>query len=516
MALETLLLSTVIQRTPVDFVVGAARVVRDVQHWLFRFMIVYAVVLAMLVYLRGAGILAAVSAAGQNTPFRAAWAGVHVLLLIPFALLSAGLYGGTLTLPFAAVAALWHACAIGATLALFAAMAPLPVWRQALRQTAALPLYALLPAAVAVAAIRGSQLVWAPTAELTFRLVQLILKPVCPSLRGDVSTLTFTTDHFALVVSEVCSGLEGVGLMLVFCTTWLWYFRRDYYFPRALVIVPGAVLLVFLLNAVRIAALVLIGDAGYDKIATVGFHSQAGWIAFNLAALGVAVCARRSPWMHRHARQSAASSADPAAAYLLPLLTILAAGMIAHALSNGFDLLYPLRFAGAAVVLCAYRRSYATLDWKFTWRALLVGGLLFAVWAMFARFMTTPASRPAELALLPAPLRAAWLGCRVLAATVTVPIAEELAYRGYLLRRLVSADFQALPFKEVRWPALALCAVAFGISHGSLWLPGILAGLAYGALAVKTGKIGEAMAAHATTNALLAGYVLLFDQWQLW
>jgi membrane protease YdiL (CAAX protease family) len=49
-----------------------------------------------------------------------------------------------------------------------------------------------------------------------------------------------------------------------------------------------------------------------------------------------------------------------------------------------------------------------------------------------------------------------------------------------------------------------------------MWLPAIFAGMAYGAIAIKTGRIGEAVVAHATTNALIAAAVLLFDQWQLW
>ena len=52
--------------------------------------------------------------------------------------------------------------------------------------------------------------------------------------------------------------------------------------------------------------------------------------------------------------------------------------------------------------------------------------------------------------------------------------------------------------------------------HGAMWFPAMIAGLAYGALAIKTGRISDAVIAHATTNALLAAAVLLFDQWQLW
>ncbi len=526
LVLETLVASYLIQATPIDLLTGPAATLRHVQHWLFRFLIAYAVSLAMLVSFRATA-LAAFSASGINAPVRIGWWMLHALLLVPFAFLSATLYAGTSALPFAALALLWHACALAALLAAFAAMAPLPVWANAVRQTGNLPLYAILPAAAAVAAIQGSQLLWGPAAEVTFRFVQILLKPLCPTLQSDPSTLTIGTDHFAVQIAEVCSGLEGMGLMLAFCTAWLWCFRREYFFPQALLVVPVGVALVFVLNAVRIAALVLIGDAGYERIAVVGFHSQAGWIGFNIAAFGVAILARRNPWVSRiaHRRRASVSNtaatadhsaANPTAAYLMPLLIILAAGMIARALSAGFELLYPLRFAGALAVLWYYRRSYADLDLRCTWRAPAAGAALFVLWAALANWLTTPAPPPHALSLLPPPLRAGWIGCRVLAAILTVPMAEELAYRGYLMRRLVSPRFESVAFRDVRWLALVVSAVAFGVMHGGMWLPGILTGLVYGALAIKTGKLGEAIVAHGITNALLAGYVLLFDQWQLW
>jgi exosortase E/protease (VPEID-CTERM system) len=515
---ETLLLSYLIQLTPVDWVTGPARVVRDVQHWFFRFLIVYAVCLVMLGYLRGAGSRSLEPAAPLDSPWRGRWAAAHVLLLPPLAILSIALYSGSLALPFAVVAVAWHACLAAAALALIAAAAPLAWWMRAARRTGNLPLYALIAALAAVSAIQLSQRLWEPTAALTFRLVLLALNPLLPGLQGNFGTLTLSTDRFAVTISEQCSGLEGVGLMLAFCATWLWFFRREFRFPRALIIVPVAALLAFFLNVLRIAALVAIGDAGYPSVAMVGFHSQAGWIAFNSIALGVAVLAKRSSWMRRDANAPAAVvGADNAtAAYLMPLLAILAAGMIAHALSAGFELLYPLRLVAAIAALWVYRKSYATLDWNIGWRAPATGVAIAVVWFLFAHFLIPPSPRPDALGVLPAPLRAAWIAARVLAATVTVPIAEELAYRGYLLRRLVNADFQSVPFNAIRWPALAVCGTAFGIMHGAMWLPAMLAGLAYGAIAIKTGRIADAVIAHATTNGLLAAAVLLFDQWQLW
>jgi exosortase E/protease (VPEID-CTERM system) len=534
LAAETLLGSYLIQAVPVDTLTGAAAIVRNIQHWLFRFIIAYGACLVLLAYLRGPAFRAALSEADQ-APVRPGWAIAHAALIVLFLYLSVFLY--TPAVPFWATTLAWHLAALAAALALFAALAPLPVWIGIVRKTGGLPVFALLPAAAAVAAIQLSQMLWAPAASVTFRLVRLLLAPFLPALKSDPVSLTLATDRFAVQIAEICSGLEGVGLMLAFCGAWLWLFRREYYFPRVLIVVPIGVLVAFLLNGVRIAAIMLIGDAGYERVATVGFHSQAGWIAFNLAAFGVAMLAHTNPWMscvaaERRARravrtgQSAAGAADatqaaakaenPTAAFLMPLLVILAAGMIAHALSADFEWLYPARLFAAAAALWLYRRSYAGVDFRFSWRGPAVGAAIFALWWVFSYYVTEPKGPPSALEQLPPGLREAWIACRVAAAILTVPVAEELAYRGYLMRRIASPKFESVPLTATRWPALLVSAAAFGVMHGSLWIPGIIAGLAYGALAVRTGRLGESIAAHGTTNALLAAYVLFFGGWQLW
>ncbi len=516
LAVETLLISGLIQSPQLDQLTGAARLTHQVQHWAFRFFIAYAGSLAILLYLRGAESWTATAASNAEAPVNIRWLLLHGLLLAPFALLSMLLYraGGV---PFALLALGWHALGAAAVLALMLAAAPRLAWLAALRASGALRIYALVPATAALIVYKASQLLWGPAAALTFQLVRLLLHPFIPELSADASTRTLSTPNFSVQVSDICSGLEGVGLMLVFCAAWLWYFRRDYIFPRALVVLPIAVLVIFILNALRIAALVGIGAAGHQRVAAVGFHSQAGWIAFNLAAFGVALVMKRSAWLNRRPLHSqSAASGDDTAASLMPLLAILAAGMIAHALSAGFDLLYPLRLVCAALVLCVYRGAYRTLNWNFSWRGIAAGVAVFALWVLAARLLAAQAPIPDDLVALSAPLRFAWIVCRAAAAIITVPIAEELAYRGFLMRRMVHADFAAIGLKSVPWWAVAVSAAAFGVMHGSFWIPGIVAGLIYGAIAVQTGKIGESVAAHATTNSLIAIQVLLFGQWQLW
>jgi membrane protease YdiL (CAAX protease family) len=52
--------------------------------------------------------------------------------------------------------------------------------------------------------------------------------------------------------------------------------------------------------------------------------------------------------------------------------------------------------------------------------------------------------------------------------------------------------------------------------HGNMWLAGILAGGFYAWAMLRRGRIADAVIAHATTNALLAVYVLVFQKWHLW
>jgi CAAX prenyl protease-like protein len=120
------------------------------------------------------------------------------------------------------------------------------------------------------------------------------------------------------------------------------------------------------------------------------------------------------------------------------------------------------------------------------------------------------------LAASTAPVRTAWIAFRALAAITTVPIAEELVFRGFFIRRLISPDFESLPLNAFTWLGLAISSVAFGLLHGNLWFAGIVAGLLYGWALLRRGRIGDAVIAHATTNALLAAYVLTFHKWHLW
>ena len=308
---------------------------------------------------------------------------------------------------------------------------------------------------------------------------------------------------------------------LEYCGSWC--SERNASFPRSLVLIPFGITLIFLLNSVRIAALVLIGNAGAEQIALGGFHSQAGWIAFSAVGVGFCFVIQRVPWFttRQQSWESLGTAThNPTAAFLLPFLMILAAGMIAGAAkaAGSLEWLYPLRFFAAVGMLWGFRRSYASLSWSCDWLAPAIGAIVFVTWIGLDRLSIPTADHEVSAALMgySTVARMTWITFRVLAAVVTVPLAEELAFRGFLMRRLISSDFDSVSFRHFSWFALLASSVAFGLLHGGYWIAGSIAGILFGFAVIRRGRIGDAVVAHGTANALLAAYVLAYHQWHLW
>jgi CAAX prenyl protease-like protein len=122
---------------------------------------------------------------------------------------------------------------------------------------------------------------------------------------------------------------------------------------------------------------------------------------------------------------------------------------------------------------------------------------------------------PAWLAGLAPASAAAWLALRVLGSVAVVPLAEELAFRAYLPRRLLAADFEAVPLDRFAWVPFLVSSAAFGALHGR-WLAGVLAGMLYALILYRRKSVAAPVLAHATTNALIAAYVLAAGAWTLW
>jgi CAAX prenyl protease-like protein len=246
-----------------------------------------------------------------------------------------------------------------------------------------------------------------------------------------------------------------------------------------------------------------------------GFHSQAGWLALNAVVLGLLFPAHRSGLFARPAParpDRAPGGAAATVAYLAPFLAALTLQMFAESVLPDPAAIYPLRAATGAALLWWFWPRYDGLGGPrptappatgLAW-ALAVGAVVFLAWLALvpaAGGSAEPAHGPGE----PTGWAAlGWVAARAVGYVLITPMAEELAFRGYLLRRLVARDFRAVPYDHCGWPAVLVSSALFGLLHGH-WLAGVVAGLGYALVAARTGRLRHAVLAHAVTNALLLG-----------
>ncbi len=482
----------------------------------------------------------------ENLPFSWAYFFVHAACILVVSFSNVAVLHGYAFLPsFGAGPLVVRLILLLGVVMLPFACIPLRVWIRIIRETNWLWLYSILTGTLAWCLRFPFQSFWDSSSTapgrflqiVTFHSVKILLRVFLPDIYVDAGTFIIGTPRFSIFVAEACSGLEGLGLVLAFTVIWLWYFRKESRFPQAFLLVPCALISVWILNILRISALVLIGNAGYGEVAMVGFHSQAGWIAFTTVAFAFSMATRKLPWVRRryyflpstgdhvHAtpvfvdEEDSESAESPlTGAYLVPFLAILAASFASRAVSGQFEWLYPLRFLAASIAIWYYWPELKQINWRVSWLAPLTGAAVFALWLIpsFWTHGTETSNLGVDLAAL-SPLACwSWIAFRVAAAVITVPIAEELAFRGYLARRLVNREFDAVPFSSVTMLSIGLSSVVFGLMHGHQWVVGILAGLAYAGLMRWKGRIGDAVVAHATSNLLLAIWVLSRGDWSQW
>jgi exosortase E/protease (VPEID-CTERM system) len=396
-------------------------------------------------------------------------------------------------------------------------LAPPSGWWHVVQQEYAAVLGASLVGVGAWGSGQLGQALWAPLAELTLWVVRALLGLVYPEISSDLPARVVGTPTFQVTIAPECSGYEGIGCVTLLLTLYLWWFRTHLRFPHALLLLPMGMLAAWVMNALRLTTLIALGTSVSPAVAQGGFHAQAGWIAFLLVGLGLIAMTRRCPlWTIATPAASAPAPAQYATALLLPLLVLMATTVVTSALSSGVDWWYPVRVVTTSVALWSCRQVYRSLTWTWSWHAIILGMVVFGVWLGLE-----PADHhrstvmAASLATLPGGLSLVWIGFRVIGSVLIVPIAEELAFRGYVLPKLVAPDVVTVRPGQCTWWACLVSSILFGILHGR-WLAGTLAGIGYALALRQRGQLADAVVAHMTTNALIAAYVLSHHAWVLW
>ncbi len=184
-------------------------------------------------------------------------------------------------------------------------------------------------------------------------------------------------------------------------------------------------------------------------------------------------------------------------------------------------LLYAVKIAAVAGLLWVLRGVYVELRLPrgagvLTWGvAIAAGAAVFVAWiSLNASWMEISASAGFD------PRGDAgtdWMMVivRLAGAVLVVPLMEELFWRSFLMRWIAKHDFLTVEPARVGYKAFVTSAVFFAFEH-NLWLAGLLAGVVYNLLYMRSGTLWSPILAHAVTNALLGVWIIYTGNWSYW
>jgi exosortase E/protease (VPEID-CTERM system) len=365
----------------------------------------------------------------------------------------------------------------------------------------------------------AQQTLWSNLSALTLSLSNWLISLIYPDLIFDPDQHLVGTERYPVEITYKCSGIEGISLIVIFLSLYLWLFRKDLRFPYVLLLYPIGIIAIWLANSIRIVLLVIVGTSYSPDVASLGFHAQAGWIMFTLIALAAIYLTHQIGFFRNDYAAKLTQSRDSpnlATALLLPFLVQLALVMVTSALSSGFDAFYPLKIVIILLVLYQYKIVYRTFDWGWSWLSLIVGAIVFFIWIWLTpqdiqaahKISTSLANHSSLFSNL-------WLIFRIFGSVFVIPFTEELAFRAYLMRKLIYSEFENVRVGQFTWLSFLSSSLCFGLLHTS-WIAGTIAGMAYAIILYKRSKLCDAIYAHMITNAFIAGYVLFSGKWYLW
>lgn len=398
------------------------------------------------------------------------------------------------------------------------ALAPLDYWRKFAVIESRVLLAAFGVGLMAWVLASFAQSLWTPLSDMTFRLSAFLLDQIYADIVVDPETRRLGANNFVVNIAPQCSGYEGMGLTAIFTGFYLSVFRKDFRFPQALWLFPIGIVTIWLFNNIRIAALIAIGVSFSPAVAIGGFHSQAGWISFIVVIVLILSIAYRIPYFNTMPVTAAVSDRklNLPMALLIPFIALLATTILTSALSADFDWLYPVRVISVALALIVCWRRYRFSRLRFNLEPWLAGIAAFMIWiALVPVDVSQNAVFESQLSTASQAMVLLWLMFRCLGAVITVPIAEELLFRGYLLSRLARQDIVLEGRIAFSWIAIIGSSVLFGLLHAQ-WVAGIAAGLIFGLVRYRSDSVKDAVIAHASTNLLLTIYVLSTGNWSQW
>lgn len=418
---------------------------------------------------------------------------------------------------FAFGAALWVLGAICAVLGGALALVSGEGWRTLL-ESAGAPIAAIVVVAGLAPEVAAMfQHVWKfdPLTTATFNSTQLFLEALGYTVTSHPPTHLLGIEEFEVLVGRQCSGVEGFLLITAFLAFYIWLFRHDLKFPRIWILLPIGLIFSWIFNVFRISMLIMLGHHVSPDLAINGFHSHAGWLMFTIVAVGLSYTAHRIMWFRKDGKAQAAKRVavpladDPYAALILPFVVFMATALLFSTFTEIPGLYYWIRFLCMAAILIFFHRYLRSLSWSPDPLALASGAFIGVLWLATAQAADDTDSALANaLADLSVVGFVLWVTTRALGSALLVPVIEELFFRGYVLKRIDTGGM------AMRILALAVSSGLFAALHDR-WIAAFLAGLIFGLLFLRRGRVEDAIWSHIIANAVIVFWAIVTLNWSV-
>ncbi len=225
--------------------------------------------------------------------------------------------------------------------------------------------------------------------------------------------------------------------------------------------------------------------------------------------------------------------------YLAPYLVFGLFNSLAGAMPDHRSLIYVIKTFVVAGLLWYYRKTYVEIKARLTPAvlvAVLVGLAVIVVWVGADRYYPQTGAEIRDFVERDArvfthadkaqggfnpydkqqdlpPL--ATIVFRILGAVLVVPIFEELAIRGWLMRYLINERFWRVPVGAFTHPSFWIGVGAMVLTHHE-WLAAAACSAAFNGLLYWKKDLFLCIIAHGVANLALAIYVLSTGAWGFW
>jgi len=189
--------------------------------------------------------------------------------------------------------------------------------------------------------------------------------------------------------------------------------------------------------------------------------------------------------------------------YIIPFLIYILLSPIINLFIDNVQLSYTLRIILTAILLIFFWKTYK-IKIKFDYLTILAGMLISLIWVFLDYGFQTKPFIPGD-----------YLVAKLFGFIIIAPIIEELFVRGFLIRILISRDWENVLVGKFTWFSFIITVLFFGFSHYRV-VAGLLSGIILNLIYYYRKSVGSCITVHFTSNLILAIYVILTQKYILW